>query len=348
MAHINNIIIFIFILLNFKIYAKHKTLIQNNQFSLSSDERIIIPENLQKIQINAISPASAVGSEKFSLLKQFKELNINFILDKNISSIPYHSNNDAERFKQLQVALSNENKLIWTLRGGYGSARLFEMLKKIVKPEKEKIFIGYSDVTFLHLFFNQNWNWQTVHGATLADIFIDEKDSKNFSLIFELFSKNNNSLAYTNLEPMNTLAINTPSITGISTGGNLEIITNSIGTEWQIKTKNKIIFLEETNAKGYSIDRAFNHLIQANILTEAKAIILGNFLTLDENVEYALKRFAQEANIPVFKLPVFGHGKKNYPIILNTSTSIQNNRVTFQYDVNLFQLHAKEIRYAKK
>ena len=62
---------------------------------------------------------------------------------------------DENRFKQLKKAIAaKDSKVIWCLRGGYGSARLLPMLDKLKAPKTAKLLIGYSDITHLHMFVN--------------------------------------------------------------------------------------------------------------------------------------------------------------------------------------------------
>lgn len=282
-------------------------------------------QRLSKVQITVVAPASTVEKDKLEYLSNQKILDLN--LPKNFltpQTIPYHSDSDEERFEQLKEALNNNSKIIWSLRGGYGSARLFENLKNLKKPTHKKIFIGYSDLTFLHLFLMQNWNWKTIHGATLSDLLSPDKDPKNFSLLLDIISKNIDEIKYNDILSYNSLAESSHELNGILVGGNLEMLATSLGTPWQIKGNNKIIFIEDTGSKGYMIDRNLNHLLQANVFKNATAIIFGSFLNGDENVEFALKRFAKEVKIPVFKTNLFGHGYKNYPFILNSNTKISS------------------------
>src|SRR5262249_27221206 len=74
----------------------------------------------------------------------------------------------ANRMKQLkQALLATDSKAVWCLRGGYGSLRLAPELVRMRAPKHTKLFIGLSDISTLHLFLNQNWNWPTVHGPLL-------------------------------------------------------------------------------------------------------------------------------------------------------------------------------------
>jgi muramoyltetrapeptide carboxypeptidase len=282
--------------------------------------------------IRLIAPASANNPEIIEALRTTTHLNIDIPGNLIEESIIFHANSDENRLLQLKNALYDKSSktIIWTLRGGYGSARLIDYLSQCPKPKVEKIFIGSSDITALHLFLSQQWGWQTIHGAGLAKIVDPNQDPQNFQRIATIISKSKKTLTLSPLLPLNEAALNTQKISGRITGGNLTIIQTSIGTPWQIQTAGKILFLEEVGEKGYRIDRNLNHLKQAGLLKEVQAIIFGQLIapndsketTIPEAITIAIERFAKETQIPVFKNEQFGHGYINYPIVYHAESDI--------------------------
>lgn len=301
-------------------------------------------EAIEDHPIRLIAPASGTDPIKIEQIRSFNHLNIQVPDNLMEENIAYHSNSDEVRYQQLKEALLDKSKktVIWTLRGGYGTARLIDKLEKLPMPKQEKIFVGHSDITALHLFLTQRWNWKTIHGSGLAELVNPGKDPQNLQKIADIIAKKVKVAKLTGLKPINAAAqklipvskqgakqgsklkpVKTQKISGRLTGGNLSIIQTSLGTPWQIKTAGKIVFLEDTGEKGYRIDRTFNHLRQAGLFKKAKAIILGDFTSpQDEHVETAIKRFAAELNIPVFKTEQFGHGKVNYPLLYQAKSEI--------------------------
>lgn len=292
----------------------------------------------QSHTIRLIAPASACNPEIIEQLKTTTHLKIDVPGNLIEKSIIFHANSDENRFLQLKNALEDKssNTIIWTLRGGYGSARLIDYLSQCPKPTTEKFFIGSSDITALHLFLSQQWGWQTIHGAGLASLLNPNQDPQNFEQIATIVSKSKKTLTLGPLIPLNTAASKIKKISGRITGGNLATLQTSIGTPWQIQTAGKILFLEEVGEKGYRIDRAFNHLKQAGLLKKVRAIILGQFITpatldssefsaITETIRIAIERFAKDTQIPVFKNDQFGHGHINYPIVYNAKSEIVVN-----------------------
>ena len=56
--------------------------------------------------------------------------------------------------------------------------------------------------------------------------------------------------------PLNDIAKSSDLVNGKLTGGNLTMVQTSIGTSWQIKTKEaKFFFLEDMNVAPFRLDR---------------------------------------------------------------------------------------------
>lgn len=283
-------------------------------------------DSLQAFSIQLIAPGSGTSAAVIEQLKEIPKLNLDFSHLKINQDLPFHACDDNERLKQLKNVLYNDSDeiIIWTIRGGYGSARLIDKLYQLPPPVTEKIFIGFSDNTALHLFFSKHWKWKTIHGSGFAQLLDTKQDPQNFLKITEIILGKTKTHNLSHLTPMNQNAIHSKSLSGQLTGGNLTLVENSIGTLWQIETENKILFLEEIGEKGYRIDRSLLHLHQAGLLNNVCAIIFGEFLCdLKENhITLALQRFAEHTDIPVFQTHQFGHGHTNYPLIYNANAEV--------------------------
>jgi muramoyltetrapeptide carboxypeptidase len=284
--------------------------------------------------VDIIAPAGFSGPER--LVKAVAELSKWGLLSRtniDFSSFhPYHSDEDEVRFNDLKNAIYSDSKIIWCLRGGYGSARLLEKLSKLKKPKTAKILIGYSDITALHLFLNQKWGWQTIHGPMITSFSDAQFEKKCLTEIKNLLLTNKVQNEF-KLTPLNYAAETTKSIiAGELLGGNLAMVQSLFGTRFELKAKDRIIFLEDVNEKGYQVDRMLNHLSMSGSLSKAKAIVLGDFSGGEEssgenNVPFALTRFALLQKIPVYRSSEFGHGKINRPLVIGKKYSILKNKM---------------------
>jgi muramoyltetrapeptide carboxypeptidase len=241
----------------------------------------------------------------------------------------FHSNNDLYRFNHLEKLIRNpEVKVIWCLAGGYGSAKLIDNLISIPKPENEKIFIGFSDITALHIFFNKNWEWNTIHGSTLGKII--QKNGSNPDNIKKILNISEGKSIPITIDARKLNDVPCPDISVPLIGGNLSMIQTCIGTPWQIDTKGNILILEDVNEYGYKVDRMLLHLKQAGILHSVEALIFGDFTGYDElnginAVDYAIENFAKEMHVPTFRIESIGHGHDNIPFVYGGHACITIN-----------------------
>ena len=293
----------------------------NLEFNNKNKEFVRLMQN-RKIMV--VAPGSGIANELLSNLKNISSLKL-YIPDHcfNGKKTVFHSADDLTRYKCLEEALlSSEDSIIWALRGGYGAEKLIPKLRLLQKPKKEKWFIGFSDITALHIFLTQEWGWKTIHGSNLVGVLDPLKDRNNFVKIAEIITQNKEQIKIKGLHALNQPARSGEIVTGSLTGGNLTLMQTSIGTDWQIKTANKIIFIEDVGIAAYQLDRSLNHLKQAGVLDNIKAIIFGTCGSDNKNILAALTNFAATLPVPVFKTNKFGHERINYPIIYNTTSKI--------------------------
>lgn len=273
---------------------------------------------VEKNTVYVVAPSSGVPKHIIEKLTYNKNI---YIPDNSFQEgYIYLSNSDDNRFEILKNALEqNIYNIIWCIRGGYGAARIVERLYSLKRPKKEKVFIGYSDITAIHLFLSQEWGWKTIYGSMLGEIYDEDKDSKNFIYLNKIINGR-----YFNIEliPINNIAKKNSIIKGSINGGHMDLINMSIGTKWELKPK-KILFLEVNKKSGYQIDFYLTHFLQAGIFSQIEALVIGDLVPkIDNYVDYAINSFANSIDIPVFKTDNFGHGKKNYPIMYNTNYQI--------------------------
>ncbi len=227
------------------------------------------------------------------------------------------------QLEMLKDAVYSDSKMIWSLRGGYGSMRLIPYMEKWKVPKQTKLFMGFSDVSALHLFFGQNWGWPTIHGRNVSAMSLD-KNTADRKEVAKILTGKKEILEFRSLKPLNDHAKKAGKISGKMTGGNLKLLQTSIGTSWELNAKGAILFLEDVGERGYALDRMLEQLWQAKILHKGlEALVLGDFIEGEEKngkdlTGVALKRFAERAPYPVFKGMKCGHGDINFSLPLHT------------------------------
>jgi muramoyltetrapeptide carboxypeptidase len=227
----------------------------------------------------------------------------------------YLAGRDKDRAAALQeMFLRDEVKGIFCARGGYGAGRILPYLDFTLIRQHPKVFVGSSDVTILHLALTQRAGLMTFHGPMV------EPD----------FTRRDNPLTHRSLRALlldgkvfeGTIAGRFLSrrgpIRGELTGGNLSLVTFSLGTPFAIEAKGKVLFLEEVNEEPYRIDRMLTHLKLAGKLEGVKGIVFGPMVACKPraprggfSVSDVLARFAGEGDIPCFATFPSGHGREN-------------------------------------
>ncbi len=233
--------------------------------------------------------------------------------------LPYYANSKAERLADLRDAILSDDDIIWAFRGGYGAGEIIENCMDLAaEPLKKKILIGFSDITAIHLLFNQIFHMPSLHASVLTSLL--SYQAHHIEDIKRILGGEKHILR---IKPLNHVAKNIK-IEGKITGGNLCVFETMIGTKLHPDTNNKILLLEDVSEPGYKISRMLNHLENAGIFSGLKACILGDFIGTDSHINYALDQFIEcHPELPIYRL-ASGHGAINHPVILGANVVIEN------------------------
>jgi muramoyltetrapeptide carboxypeptidase len=283
---------------------------------------LLKPADIVEVIAPASAPISAYDVQEVKDFITALGLTPRIPTDLLSNDLPYCANSDAYRLEHLATALAApDSSAIWCMRGGYGSSIIIPELAKLAPINTAKAFIGFSDITALHLFLNNHWHWSTIHANCLVSA-MKKSTAKIKDVLF-----NSKALIY-EMTALNELAKTCAQIQGVITGGNLSLVEHSLATSWQIEAKDKIIFLEEVAERGYRIERSLEHLLQAGVFKHAKALLLGAFnqaLEKDGNdySNIAIARIVAKLDIPVFSIPYMGHNVENPPLPFYTNCHIR-------------------------
>ena len=184
---------------------------------------------------------------------------------------------DEERALDLKMLFAEDSiGAILNMRGGYGSNRLLPYIQDFNFAKYPKPFIGYSDITYMHIYLNQKYSLITYHGPMIRDLLKAEK------LTTDGFVKTALDGKPLTLKGVNFIGKETGTATGITIGGNLTIVCSTLGTTNEMDTKGKILFLEEVGEEPYALDRMLMQLVYAGKIHDCMGIILGNFTGTDQ------------------------------------------------------------------
>lgn len=296
-------------------------------------------------EVAIIAPSSGCHEAKSKLLAGRELLGSHGFkckYNQNILSghpgLGYFASAKEQRSLELQEALLDPKVgIIWAFRGGYGASEIvFDFiynnlipynrgtaLKKTLRP---KILIGFSDITVLLLLW-QRLKMPAIHASVITSL--TDRQPAMLEQIIAVLSGKAMSL---NLVPMNDKASligsNDSELKGEITGGNLTVICHMIGSKLTLKTKDRIIFLEDVNEKGYHVHRHLLQMKHAGLFDGVKALILGDFADSDDRLDSSLADFcATHLLCPAFRASGIGHMVDNYPIVMDADSQIKNNNL---------------------
>jgi muramoyltetrapeptide carboxypeptidase len=187
----------------------------------------------------------------------------------------YLAGSDQERAQDLmELFMDPEVAAIVALRGGYGAIRILPYLDYKVIRENAKILIGYSDITTLHLAIHKLAGIVTYHGAVALSTF-NAYSTRYFMDTLTKAAPPGLVETPAAALPQTIWPDKAPAmVKGPLVGGNLTLVTATLGTPCEIDTAGKVLFLEEVGEEPYSLDRMFTQLQQAGKLAAAAAILV--------------------------------------------------------------------------
>lgn len=227
--------------------------------------------------ISVISPASFASAERFDRgIERLRQLGFNPRLAANTQTRGplYFAGSPHQRLADLHAAFADrETSIVAAVRGGYGSNYLLSGLDLEPIRSHPKPFFAYSDMTGLQLHLLDKLGLPAFHGPMVAADFYLEDGVHLASFQAALAGE---PYTLSALEGLRTLKVG--SARGTLYGGCLSILVSLLGTPWEPRTEDKLLFIEDTAAKPFQIDRMLWQLRQAGKLSGIRGIVFGEML----------------------------------------------------------------------
>lgn len=228
--------------------------------------------------IGIVSPSSGLWqrSELWRSIEQFEKWGYKVkVGDHAYKNNFYLAGTDEERASDLMHFFKDDSvDAIICSQGGYGASRLLNLLDYEVIRKNPKIFMGYSDVTALHLAIYKHSGLMTFHGPSASSAGTEYMTEIREKYMFK---------ALTGTEPIGIIEakdylvkINPGIVTAPIIGGNLTLIASTLGTPYEIDTKGKILFFEELDTEPWVIDHMMTHLKNAGKFEDALGFLIGD------------------------------------------------------------------------
>jgi muramoyltetrapeptide carboxypeptidase len=211
------------------------------------------------------------------------------------------------RARELQALFADDTVAgVFCARGGAGAASLLGRLDPAVFRSHPKVFVGYSDITFLHLFLHRQ-GLVTVHGPMIARELAD--GGYDVPSFWSAVAGQGARLAARGL-PLRALRPGRGE--GYLRGGCLSILAAAVGTPWAFRSDGDetILFLEDIDERPYRVDRMLFQLRAAGAFDGVRGVVFGEMkgCAAREADGYTLEDVVQDAlsglDVPVaFGLP---------------------------------------------
>ena len=222
----------------------------------------------------------------------------------------YLSGDDLERARALTEAFASDDvDGIVCLRGGWGVNRMLPMVDFEKIRAHPKAFIGFSDITSLHLALHRHADLCTFHGPMGTGLDSSAADSLLHALAEHPDSPFQEE-PFTVLRPGRC--------EGEIAGGNLTLLNAALGTPYDFDFRGRILMIEEVHEMVYRVDRCLCQLLLAGKLDGIAGLAFGSFSGCDNEYPSSgfglleiLNHYAGFVSGPVIASLSFGHIRRN-------------------------------------
>lgn len=296
--------------------------------------------------IGIVAPGTAVSDpDDIEKAREAMEmLGLKYKLGRNIrSGSGYKTRTASERIDDIHAFLKDDDVSgIICIRGGYGSCQLLDKLDYGLFKKHPKVFLGFSDITAMHLAISRNAGLVTFHGPMLLSALnkysVDYLKKALFNTI-PIGEIVNPATSAGSRNSHHLRVLKPGKATGQLIGGNLSIVSSLMGTPYEIDTKGKILFIEDVGEEPYRIDRMLVQLKLAGKFRDAAGIVIGECSECeytkashvwDHSLGEVLDRVFEDASVPVVYGYMFGHTTDQITLPVGVTAELDADNQTFK------------------
>lgn len=318
---------------------------------------LVKPRALRKGDtIGIIAPSSPMfeeGEIEFAY-QWLQKIGLKYKVGKHLfNKYSDYAGQDAARAEDMMTLWADQDvDAIVPIRGGNGAARILPLLDFDVIQSNPKLFVGYSDITALHVPIHQRTGLVTFYGPMAASFYKSQYSYHYFvkavmsTRPIGIVTDPVPNEVWSPVYPPPRLIIAEGKARGRLNGGCMTLIRQLEGTPYALDTKDKMVFLEDLCEEPHGVDRFLSQLLLSGKLQQAAGILIAelvecrpgeshrNVLPLNYSVESVLRERLGNLGIPVVYGMRFGHGKDQFTIPYGAMASLDatKGRVRFKIE----------------
>ncbi len=281
---------------------------------------LIIPPYLKKgDRIEIITPASPIDEDVVhKAVVRLEDSGFRVTTGENaFASCGPFAGTEAERLADIQKATDDPDvKAVLCSRGGYGMTRIVDRIDFTAMKKNPKWYVGYSDITSLHLWLNTVCGIASLHAEMPLNYSSPDCLPESYDTLIKALTGNP--------EPVSWITQGEASfeVKGRVIGGNISLIYSLHGTPAQPDTDGAILFIEEIGEKFYHLDRMLVGMRMAGLLKNLSALVVGGMEQITEG-EHVFNQTVEEVVMNVV-------GSYGYPVLFNFPAGhINDNRAIY-------------------
>lgn len=292
------------------------------------------PKNIRHIAI--VSPAGEPQKEAvYSACEKMGELGIKTTIMPNVfapskgkslpSSVELRVSDIHECWKDPSI------DLILSARGGYGSVRILESLNWDLLRKRKIPFLGYSDITALHLaMFGKNVGIP-ISSPVAAEFPTAIEDSFTANSLCRALQSSAELCPLIIPRNFDIIIIKSMEGEGKIIPVNLSVFTSLIGTPYFPELEGSILLIEDINEPVYKIDRCLSQLKYGGFFSKCSGLLFGKFRRCgsEKDREKIFAEFAEFVNGPVISGIPFGHCFPRICLRFGTGIKISSDGTIF-------------------
>jgi muramoyltetrapeptide carboxypeptidase len=255
----------------------------------------------------------------------------------------YFAGRDRDRAADINAMFADDGVgAVVCYTGGWGSPRVLPYLDYDLIARKPKVLIGYSDITALLNAVHQRTGLVTFHGPVGGSTF-EPYTLANFRRVLmtaepagllepppkkpaELVDKTNR-----------ILKISPGKASGRLAGGNLTMLTTTMGTPYEVETDGAIFFLEDVHEELYRVDRMLTQLALGGKFSRVAGVAFGRCSQCEVkgptfSLEEILRDRFASSGVPVVSGFSFGHIEQKLVLPIGVMATLDGDAGTLRID----------------